>query len=472
MEFDPVFLSRIQFAFTLSFHIIFPAFTIGLAAWITTLQGMWLVTSNQKYQELVQFWIKIFAVSFGIGAVTGIFMTYQFGTNWSGYAEGVGNVVAPLIGYEVLTAFFLEATFLGLMLFGAGRVPRWLHFTACVIVVLGTTMSAFWILSANSWMQFPAGHEVRDGIAYPVDWMKIIFNPTFPTRFAHMLTAAYITTAFVVFAVSARWLVKGIAIEKAKTMMRMSLGLLVVLVPLQGFFGDASGLNTLEYQPVKVAAMEAHWGQETEGKGPIPWVLFAWPNEKEERNDYQIAIPYLGSIILTHSLDGTIKGLKEFSPDLRPPIAIPFFAFRIMIAMWGIMMLTVITGGVLWWRKRLFQSHRYLRFSRLLWPIGFIALLSGWYTTEVGRQPWVATGILRTADAVSPVATGAIVTSLGLLILTYSMIFVAGVYYINRLLKAGPEIVDETNEIDEIASPLRPMSAAHHAGRKAINKQE
>lgn len=457
MELDPVIISRMQFAFTITFHIIFPAFSIGLAAWITTLQGMWLFTSNEKYVELVQFWIKIFALVFGVGVVTGIVMSYQFGTNWSHYAEGIGNVVGPLIGYEVLTAFFLEATFLGLMLFGAGRVPRWLHFVACVMVVLGTTASAFWILSANSWMQFPAGHEVRDGIAYPVDWLKIIFNPTFPTRFAHMLTAAYISTAFVIFAVGARWLVNGIAIEKAKTMMRMALAFLIILVPLQGFFGDASGLNTLEHQPVKVAAMEAHWGEkDTEGKGPIPWVLFAWPNEKEERNDFQIAIPYLGSIILTHSIDGTIKGLKEFSPDVRPPVAIPFFAFRIMIALWGVMMITVIVGAVLWWRKKIFHSSRYLRFARLLWPIGFLAVIAGWYTTEVGRQPWVATGILRTADAVSPVAAGAMLTTLLLFMAIYAVIFVTALYYINRLLKAGPDVAQESSNhsFANYANPL------------------
>ena len=442
MELDPVIISRMQFAFTITFHIVFPAFTIGLAAWITTLQGMWLFTSNEKYEELVKFWIKIFAIICGVGVGTGIIMSYQFGTNWSNYAEKVGNIVGPLIGYEVLSAFFLEATFLGLMLFGAGRVPRWLHFVACVMVVLGTSASAFWILSANSWMQFPAGHELRDGIAYPVDWLKIIFNPTFPTRFAHMLTAAYISTAFVILAVGARWLLKGIAVEKAKTMIRMALGFLIILVPLQGFFGDASGLNTLEHQPVKVAAMEAHWGHEgPEGKGPIPWVLFAWPNEKEERNDFQIAIPYLGSIILTHSLDGTIQGLKEFSPDMRPPIAIPFFAFRIMIAMWALMMVTIVTGGVLWWRKNIFHSSRYLGFAQYLWPIGFIAVIAGWYTTEVGRQPWVATGILRTADAVSPIAGGAVLTTLLLLISIYSVILITTFYYVNRFLKAGPDAI-------------------------------
>ncbi|WBE25350.1 cytochrome ubiquinol oxidase subunit I [Denitrificimonas caeni] len=472
MELDPVILSRLQFAFTISFHIVFPAFTIGLAAWITTLQGMWLYTDNEKYHDLVKFWIKVFAVSFGVGVVTGIIMTFQFGTNWSNYAEGVGNVVAPLIGYEVLTAFFLEATFLGLMLFGAGRVPRWLHFVACVIVVLGTTLSAFWILSANSWMQFPAGHEVRDGIAYPVDWLKIIFNPTFPTRLAHMLLAAYITTAFVVLAVGARWLLKGMAIENAKTMIRMALGILIVLVPIQAFVGDASGLNTLKYQPVKLAAMEAHWGEKDGTKGPIPWVLFAWPNEEQERNDFQVAIPYVGSLIFTHSLDGSIKGLKEFSPDLRPPIAIPFFAFRIMIAMWGVMMLTIITGGVLWWRKSLFHSERFLRFSRFIWPIGFVTILAGWYTTEVGRQPWVATGILRTVDAVSPASASAMLTSLLLLTSLYVVIYGAALYYMNRLINAGPDVAQDSSAFADHASPLRPMSAAQEAGRKAMRVED
>ncbi|MGR7994237.1 cytochrome ubiquinol oxidase subunit I [Xanthobacter sp. ZOL 2024] len=469
MELDPILLSRLQFAFTVSFHIIFPSFTIGLAAWITTLEGIWLATGNDRFHLIARFWTKVFAVSFAMGVVSGIVMSYEFGTNWSRYSEVVGNVVAPLIGYEVLTAFFLEATFLGLMLFGWNKVPPWLHFLACLAVAVGTTLSAFWILSANSWMQMPAGHEVRNGIAFPVDWLKIIFNPTFPTRLGHMVVAAYITTAFVVFAVGARWLLQDKVVVEARIMIRMGLGLLIVLVPLQGFLGDASGLNTLEHQPVKVAAMEAHWGGPDDTKGPIPWVVFAWPNEAQERNDFQIAIPYVGSLILTHTLDGTIKGLKEFPPQDRPPVAIPFFTFRIMIAMWGIMMLTILTGAVLWLRGRLFQRGLFLRIASYLWPLGFIAVLAGWYTTEVGRQPWVATGLLRTEDAMSPVTGHAVLTSLLLFILVYGIVFTAGGYYISRLLKIGP--VTEGDGSDD-ATALRPLSAAQDAGRKAIQAGE
>ena len=466
MDLDPVLLSRMQFAFTIAFHVIFPSLTIGLAAWITTLVGMSLYTKNQRYEDLARFWTKIFAVSFGMGVVSGIIMSYQFGTNWSRFAEGVGNVIGPLIGYEVLTAFFLEATFLGLMLFGWNKVPKWLHFVACLAVSLGTTASAFWILSANSWMQFPDGHVVRDGIAYPVDWLKIIFNPTFPTRLGHMVVAAYITTAFVIFAVGARWLLAGKFESNARTMIRMGLGLLCILVPLQGYLGDASGRVTLEYQPVKLAAIEAHWGQEGGEKGPLPWVLFAWPNEKEERNDFQIEIPYAGSLILTRTLDGTIKGLKEFSPDLRPPVAIPFFAFRIMIALWGVMLLTVLVGGYLWWRKRLFSTHGFLRFVSCTWPIGFVTVLAGWFTTEVGRQPWVATGILRTVDATSPVEASAILVSLTLLVVVYGTVFSFGVRYINRLLVKGPQ--PDPVPPDELALTLRPLSAAQSAGRNPL----
>ncbi|MBJ3775497.1 cytochrome ubiquinol oxidase subunit I [Acuticoccus mangrovi] len=469
MDIDPVILARVQFAFTVSFHIIFPSFTIGLAAWIATLEGMWLATNNDRYHLLARFWTKVFAVSFGMGVVSGIVLSYQFGTNWSRYSEVVGNVVGPLIGYEVLTAFFLEATFLGLMLFGWNRVPPWLHFLACLAVAVGTTLSAFWILSANSWMQHPAGHEVRDGIAYPVDWLKIIFSPTFPTRLGHMVVAAYITTAFVVLASGARWLRAGIATEQAKTMVRMGLGLLVVLVPLQGFLGDASGENTLKYQPVKVAAMEGHWEQQETNEGPMPWVVFGWPNEAQERNDFQISIPYLGSIILTRTLDGTIKGLKDFPADERPPVAVPFFGFRIMVALWGIMMLAVIAGVVLWWRGRLFDTGAYTRIVSQFWPIGFCAILAGWFTTEVGRQPWVATGILRTADAISPVPGESVLITLILFVMVYGIVFSSGVFYINRLLKKGP-VVPDTPEAD--VSGLRPLSGAKDAGRDALQPGE
>src|SRR6185437_5808773 len=296
MDFDPVLLARLQFAFTIIFHIIFPSFTIGLSAYIATLGVLWLRTGTERYHQLMRFWTKIFAVSFAMGVVSGIVMSYEFGTNWSRFSVVVGNVVGPLIGYEVLTAFFLEATFLGIMLFGWKRVPPNLHVLSAVLVAIGTSLSAFWILAANSWMQTPAGHEVRDGIAYPVDWIAIIFNPSFPYRFAHMFTAAYLTTSLVVLAVGARYLFKGRFPEEAKTMMRMGLGMVAILTPLQVLIGDQHGLNTLKHQPAKVAAIESHW----DGSEPGALVLFAIPNEKEERNDFEIAIPYGASLILTH----------------------------------------------------------------------------------------------------------------------------------------------------------------------------
>jgi len=471
MDLDPVLLARIQFAFTVSFHIIFPSFTIGLAAWIATLEGLWLATKNDRYHLLARFWTKIFAVSFGMGVVSGIVLSYQFGTNWSRYSETIGNVVGPLIGYEVLTAFFLEATFLGIMLFGWNRVPPWLHFLACVFVALGTTLSAFWIISANSWMQFPAGHQVRDGIAYPVDWAEIVFSPTFPWRLAHMVLAAYITTAFVVFAVGCGYWLKGKAIDQAETMIRMALGLLIVLVPAQGLVGDQHGLKTLEYQPVKLAAMEGHWGG-PDVKPPLPWVLFGWPNAETESNDFQIEIPYAGSLILTHSLDGNIKGLKDFPKEDWPPLAVPFFGFRIMVGLWGIMLLTVAAGAVLWWRGRLFSAGPYLRISQHLWPIGFVTILSGWFVTEVGRQPWVATGILRTADAASPVTLGQVATTLALFVIVYGIVFAAGIYYINRLLAAGPTSLPPGGGHDEDEGLKRPLSAARDAGRPALSPGE
>ena len=296
MELDAVLLARIQFAFTITFHIIFPSFTIGLAAFIATLLVRWRLTGREHLHRLARFWTKIFAVSFAMGVVSGIVLSYQFGTNWSNFSVVVGNVLGPLLGYEVLTAFFLEATFLGIMLFGWQRVPPNLHVLSAVLVAVGTSLSAFWILAANSWMQTPAGHEVINGIAYPVDWIQIIFNPSFPYRFAHMFTAAYLTTSLVVLAVGARYLVKGRFPEEAKTMMRMGLGMVAILAPLQVFIGDQHGLNTAKYQPAKLAAIESHW----DGSKPAPLVLFAIPNSAEERNDYEIAIPGLASLILKH----------------------------------------------------------------------------------------------------------------------------------------------------------------------------
>src|SRR5262245_8981198 len=465
MDFDPVLLARLQFAFTISFHIIFPSFTIGLAAYIATLLGLWLRTGQDRYQLLARFWTKIFAVSFGMGVVSGIVLSYQFGTNWSRFSVVTGNVIGPAIGYEVLTAFFLEATFLGVLLFGWNRVPPWLSMMSAAIVAFGTAVSAFWILSANSWMQTPTGHEVRDGIAYPVDWLAIIFNPSFPYRLAHMLTAAYLTTAFVVLAVGARYLVAGKHQEQGSTMVRMAIGMLAALGPLQLIIGDQHGLNTLEHQPIKIAAIEAHW----DGSKPGSLVLFAWPDEKTESNLFEIAIPHAGSVILTHSFDGLYPGLKSVAPADRPPLVPVFFAFRIMVGIGLIIIAAGLIGLWLWWRERLFDTRWYLWPPAHAWWLGFVAVISGWIVTETGRQPWLAHGILRTADAVSPVPAASMATTLVLFVLVYGVVFAMGIYYINRLINKGPE--GRAVEPPEAGTPVRPLSSAIEAGREVLSPQ-
>jgi cytochrome bd ubiquinol oxidase subunit I len=460
MVFDPVFLARLQFGFTITFHIIFPAFTIGLSAYIATVLVMWLVTGKEHYHRLARFWTKIFAVSFAMGVVSGIVLSYQFGTNWSRFSVVVGNVVAPLIGYEVLTAFFLEATFLGVMLFGWHRVPRWLHVFSAICVAAGTCLSAFWILAANSWMQTPAGHEVRDGIVHPLDWLAIIFNPSFPYRFPHMVTAAYLTTAFVVLAVGARYLRAGRHLDEARTMLRMAVGFIAIMAPLQLFIGDQHGLNTLEHQPVKIAAVEAHW----DGSTPAELILFAWPDEKAETNRYAIAIPKLGSIILTHDPNGLFAGLKSVPVSERPPVVPPFFAFRIMVGIGLVMIAAGFVGVFLWWRDRLFETRWYLALVGQGWWLGFVAVISGWIVTEVGRQPWLATGILRTADSISPVPATSVAVSLALFVVVYAIVFAMGIYYINRLIARGPE--DRAAEPPSRGLPNRPFTAAGDAARE------
>jgi cytochrome d ubiquinol oxidase subunit I len=463
-ELDAVFLARIQFAFTISFHIIFPAFTIGLAAYVATLEILWLRTGSDHFARLARFWTKIFAVAFAMGVVSGIMMSYQFGTNWSRFSEIVGNVVAPLIGYEVLTAFFLEATFLGILLFGWHRFPRWLHVTSAVLVALGTSLSAFWILAANSWMHTPAGHEVRNGIAYPVDWLAVIFNPSFPYRFVHMLTACYLTTSLVVLAVGARYLLAGRFAEEARTMVRMGLGMVAVLAPLQLVFGDLHGLNTAHHQPQKVAAMEAHW----DGSKPAPLVLFAWPDQEAERNRYEVAIPNGASLIITHKVDGLFKGLKDFPRDERPPVWPVFFAFRLMVGL-GLAMIALGAAGAWLWRKRtLFDTRWYLKLAGHAWWVGFVALLAGWMVTEIGRQPWLAWGILRTRDAASPVEAEAVALSLVLIAVTYSVVFSVGIWYIRKLMVKGPvpALLEPPKGV-----PSRPLSAAQRAAADAQTRE-
>lgn len=461
MDFDPVLLARIQFAFTIAFHIIFPSFTIGLSAYIATLGVMWLRTDDERFHRLMRFWTKIFAVSFAMGVVSGIVLSYQFGTNWSRFSVVAGNVVGPLIGYEVLTAFFLEATFLGILLFGFNRVPPWLYVLSAAIVATGTAMSAFWILSANSWMQTPVGHEMRGGIAYPVDWLAIVFSPSFPYRFAHMLNAAYLTTGFVVLAVGARYLLAGNFTEDARTMVRMAIGLLVILAPLQLFIGDQHGLNTLKYQPIKIAAMEGHW----DGSKPGALVLFAWPDEKAEMNRFEISIPYGASLILRHDPNGLFPGLKSVPASERPPVPSVFFSFRIMVGIGLYMIAAALFGTWLWWRGTLFETRWYLRIVSFTWWTGFVAVIAGWVVTESGRQPYLVQGILRTADAISPVPAASIAGTLALFVVCYGIVFSMGIYYINRLIAQGPKgrALEESEGM-----PNRPIAAAGDAAGDAM----
>ena len=413
MDLDPVLLARLQFAFTISFHIIFPSFTIGLSAYIATLQVTAFFTGHERFRRIARFWTKIFAVSFAMGVVSGVVLSYQLGTNWSRFSLLTGNVIGPLAGYEVLSAFFLEASFLAILLFGEKRVPRWLHVLSAVIVALGTAISAFWILSVNSWMHTPAGHEMRDGVAYPLDWLAIIFNPSFPYRLAHMLNASYLTAGFVVLAVGARYLIAGSHVEDARTMVRMALGLMLVLAPLQVLLGDLHGLNTLKHQPTKIAAMEAHW----DGSKPGDFHIFAWPDAKAEKNHFEISIPRGSSLILTHEWNGRFPGLKDVPPADRPPLVTVFFAFRIMLAIGFSMAAAAVFGAFLWWRGKLFETRWYLLVMAQTWWRGFVAVIAGWVVTESGRQPWIATGILRTADATSPVPGATIAGTLALFVL-------------------------------------------------------
>ena len=459
---DALLLSRIQFGFVISFHILFPAFTIGLASWLAFLEWRWLRTKAELWRDLYFFWLKIFAISFGMGVVSGIVMSFQFGTNWAVLSEKAGNILGPLLSYEVLTAFFLEATFLGVMLFGWKRVSDRLHFFATCMVALGTLISTFWIISANSWMQTPQGHAIVDGVFVPVDWWAIIFNPSFPYRLAHMVLAAFITTCFVIGGVSAWHLRRGLNLPAAKASLQLAVAFAAIAVPLQIFVGDLHGLNVGEHQPVKLAAMEAHWRTEQVGDG-VPFVLFAVPNEAEERNDYEIAIPKLGSVILTHSLDGEIQPLTAVPASERPPVKPVFYAFRAMVGLGVLMLLLAFASLWAWRRGRLFESTWLLRGWSWMIPSGFVALLSGWYVVEIGRQPYVVYGLLRTSDAVSPgISAAAVMGSLAAFAIVYAIVFGAGIWYLVQLARKGvlPHApAPDTDEGDK--TPARPLSVGN-----------
>lgn len=436
---DAFHLARIQFAFTVSFHIIFPAITIGLASFLALLEGLWLKTKEPSYLSLYQFWIKIFAVNFGMGVVSGLVMAYQFGTNWSGFSQFAGSITGPMLTYEVLTAFFLEAGFLGIMLFGWNKVGRKLHFFATCMVALGTLISTFWILSSNSWMQTPQGYAIENGVVVPVDWLQVVFNPSFPYRLLHMSIGAFLASALFIASCAAWLLLKGQNTAPVRKMFSMALWLVLIIAPIQAFVGDAHGLNTLEYQPAKIAAIEGHWDNAT--KEATPLILFGIPDMAEEKTKYAIEIPYLGSLILTHSLDKQIPALKSFAPEDRPNSTIIFWSFRVMAGLGMLMICLGLLSVILRKKKRLYHSPLFLRFALLMGPTGLIAILAGWFTTEIGRQPWVVYGLQRTKDAVSD--HGDIQMSLSLLvfILVYFSVFGIGYFYMVHLMKKGPVVL-------------------------------
>jgi len=445
MSFDPALLSRFQFAWVIAWHILLPAFTVGLGSFIAVLEGLRLATGRDVYARISVFWIKIFSIAFGMGVVTGVVMPFQFGTNWSRYADATANVLSPLFAYEDLTAFFLEAAFLGVLLFGRKLVPPWAYFVSALMVALATFFSSFWILAANSWMQTPDGYEIVNGQFFAKDWLAVIFTPSFPYRLAHVVVSFFVTTGFVVLGVGAYLVRREPSAAEGRTMLSMTLWLLTVLVPLQILIGDLHGLNTREHQPAKLAAIEARWDTERR----VPLTLFAIPSDKAERNYFAIDVPWLGSLILTHNLDGEVKGLKDFPADQRPPVAIPFFAFRIMVGCAVVMLGLVLLGGWLRWRGRLYDTPLFLDLAQFAAPLGFVAVIAGWCVTEVGRQPWTVYGLLRTTESVSPSLTGFdVAISLAGYMLVYLLIYPWGLFLMLRIVRKGPE------HSDELASPI------------------
>ncbi len=435
--FDAVLLARVQFAFTVSFHFIFPSFSIGLASYLAVLNGLWLRTRKEVYLRLFNYWVKIFAIAFAMGIVSGITMAYQFGTNWSVFSDKAGPVIGPLMAYEVMTAFFLEAGFLGIMLFGRSRVGDRLHMLAIAMVAIGTAVSATWIIAVNSWMHTPAGFSINEvGQFVPASWMEIIFNPSFPYRLAHTLTAAYLTTAFIVGGVGAWHLLHGRGDrEGVRVMFSMAMWMAAIVAPVQIFLGDLHGLNTLEHQPVKVMAMEGHFRSYPEG---APLILLGIPDESAGEVRYALEIPKLSSLILKHDANAPLAGLDTIPPDEHPPVALVFWSFRIMVAI-GFAMLAVGLWS-LWarWRGTLYSNKWLHRAALVASPSGLVAVIAGWITTEVGRQPFTVHGLLRTSESVAPIDAPAVAASLAIFVVVYFIVFGAGAFYIVRLMGAAP----------------------------------
>ena len=448
---DVIMLSRIQFALNISFHILFPTITIALGWFLFYFKLRFDLTHHPIWMRIYRFWVKVFALTFALGVVSGITMSFQFGTNWPGYMETVGNVAGPLLGYEVLTAFFLEATFLGIMLFGMHRVPPWLHTLSTLIVAIGTTISAFWILALNSWMQTPDGYELRDGVVHAVDWMAIIFNPSFPYRLAHTLLASGLTASFLVMGISAYRILRGDSKLAPKMALKTAIVAAALLTPLQIFVGDLHGLNTLEHQPQKVAAMEGAW----ETQSGVPLVLFAVPDEETRSNHFEIAIPNLASIILTHDPQGEIQGLNDFKGQ-HPPVKPVFYGFRIMVGIGFLMLFTAIVA-VYWLVKKGDVPKTWLYVAVGMTFSGWIATLAGWYVTEIGRQPWLVTGLLSTADAATQIPPGNVALSLTVYSTVYLFLLVA---YIRTLFLMARRSV-EIEEIQPDEMPANKLLLTH-----------
>ncbi|KAA0017887.1 cytochrome ubiquinol oxidase subunit I [Salinicola corii] len=458
MALDPILLSRLQFAFVVSFHAIFPVFTIGLASYVAVLQGLYVATGNSVWDRLGLFWTKIFAVVFGMGVVSGIVMAFQFGTNWSNFSQFASNFIGPMLSYEVITAFFLEAGFLGVLLFGRHRVSPSVHFFAALMVAIGTFISAFWILATNSWMQTPQGYEIREGVLHVTSWMEAIFTPSFPYRFAHMALAAFLTGGFVVCGVSAWFLLRRRDVEAHKRALSMTMWLLLILAPLQAFVGDEHGLNTLEHQPMKIAAMEGNW----ETQSNVPLLLFALPDRELQANRVEIGIPNGASLILRHDPDGVVPGLKEIPVEQQQPVWIVFYSFRVMVALGVLMIAFAIAGLVLRRGGRLYTTRWFLHGLQGMSLAPFVAVLAGWFVTEIGRSPWLVYGVLSYADAVTPSLSGGMVlaTLIGY-VAVYAVIFWAGIYYLLKVVRQGLDELGADEEVHDADRPMRPLSATH-----------
>jgi len=433
---DAIVLARAQFAFTMSFHIVFPSFSIGLASYLAVLEALWVWTGREVFISLFNYWLKIFAVAFGMGVVSGIVMSYQFGTNWSAFADKTGPIIGPMMAYEVLTAFFLEAGFLGVMLFGLKRVGHRLHFLATLMVATGTLISTFWILSANSWMQTPAGYAINsDGQFVASDWLKVIFNPSFPYRLVHMVLAAYLTTALVVGAVGAYHLLRDQKLAGSRVMFSMAMWMVSLVAPIQMLAGDQHGLNTLKYQPAKVMAMEGHYQSHPNG---APLILFGLPDQAEAKVKYAIEVPKMSSLILKHSPNAPLTGLDTVPRKDWPPVPVTFWSFRVMVGMGCLIAGLGLLSLFLRWRGDLHRSRLFHLGAMAMGPAGFIAVLAGWITTETGRQPFTVFGLLRTVESVSPLAAPAVASSLIAFVVAYFALFIAGAIYILRLMALPP----------------------------------